>query len=367
MSGRRSTLFITISILVAGCSAAPVVVDRPPTVPFADLVRLSNEVTLVGSDQDRMVSPVGAVTTSDHIVLLDYGRADMRMFRRADGTLVRVLSAAGDAPGQLRKPADLARLDSGQFVVLDAGRRVLAFHDSLGALLREVSLPDGAYNSLLALPEQRRVVLAGHVFGTSDEAKRSDLHEFGYDGRLIASYGARANPRSVWENTFTTVYAAPAGREVITATLSSNTIRYIDRQTRTERSSRVAAGWFAPLEWPSDRMLQRGATQQGAAQLVKKWTRQHRLMNGVFALSGHRILSRFQAFSPSGDRFFYYALTDGDGRTVAVTQPTRANVLATNGDTLLWISAAAKHAAVFGTGVVGPVLHGRPQMASNDR
>lgn len=339
-----------IAISLSGCSRATPE-PRPPIVSLASLVQSLDTVVLAGGTEDRLLSPVGAVTTREHVILLDGGRADMRAFRRVDGALDRVVSVAGDQPGQLRRPAELALLDSGQFVVLDAGRRVLSFRDSTGLLLHEATLPDGSFNSIAALPSERRLVLAGRVRGVSEVASNSDLHEFDYNGRLIASYGTNAKPGSVWERAFTTVYATRAGRELVTGMLSSNTIRFVDRETRTERSVRVAAGWFTPLAWPSDRMLQAGATQQGAAQLVKKWTRQHRMMNGMFALSGDRILARFQAFGPSGDRFFYYALTTSAGRTIAVTQPTRANVLSTNGDTLLWV-ARGKHVEVFGTGVV---------------
>jgi hypothetical protein len=123
------------------------------------------------------------------------------------------------------------------------------------------------------------------------------------------------------------------------------------------RFASVAAGWYAPLEWPSDRLLERGATQQGAAKTLIAWTHSHRLMNGLFALSGGRVLARFQAFSPNGDRFFYYALTDAAGRQIAVTHPTRAQVLSTSGDTLYWIAGSGHQRSSFGSGIVAPVSY----------
>ncbi len=358
---------VAAAALSAACADVPVPGDAPTRVQpvaFAAIVRQLDRVPLADSDTGAVASTVATLVTPTRILVLDRKHAELRRYSRTSGALEGVVGTAGDAPGQLRRPAAMAALDSGQFVVLDDGRRMLSFRDSLGALIREVRLPDGSYTSLVPLLAEHRLVVAGRVYYGPDSIRGRDLHEFDHNGRHRASYGQRADVSSPWEKAFSAVLVADARSELVIGTLASNQVRFVDRRRRTERSATVAAGWFSALEFPSDRLLQHGATQQSASARVSAWTRQHRLLNGVFPLAGNRMLVRFQAFDPSGARFYYYALADHTGATDAITRPTRANVLAARGDTLYWIAREGRSGAALVSAVLtrnGPVA---PRLAS---
>lgn len=353
--------------LSVACADTPVVGDAPTRVQpvaFAAIVRQLDRVALAASDTGAVATTVAALLTPTSLFVLDRKHADLRRYSRTSGALGGVVATAGDAPGQLRRPAAMAALDSGQFVVLDDGRRMLSFRDSLGALIREARLPDGSYTSVVPLLAEHRIVVAGRVYYGPDSIRARDLHEFDHDGGYRASYGVRAEARSPWHKAFSAVLVADAGSELAIGTLASNRVRFVDRRRRTERSAAFAAGWFSVLEFPSDRLLQHGATQQSAAARVSVWTRQHRLLNGMFPLARDRMLVRFQAFDPSGARFFYYALADRTGATSAITRPTRANVLAARGDTLYWIEREGGAGAALVTAVVAPNGPVAPALAS---
>lgn len=63
-------------------------------------------------------------------------------------------------------------------------------------------------------------------------------------------------------------------------------------------------------------------------------------MNGVVAIGEGRLLVRFQAWSPSAEPFFYYAVVDATGKMSQITNATRAQVFDAHGDTLYWIREA---------------------------
>lgn len=359
-----------ISLAISlSCAEAPPAAPRHVVEPvaFQELAPELARTRLAEPDSVATATPVATLVESRRVFVLDRKHAELRRYTLASGALEGVVARAGDAPGQLRRPLAMAALDSGQFVVLDDGRHMLSFRDSLGRLIREARLPDGSYTSVVPLRADRRVVVAGRIFYGPDSVRGRDLHEFDFGGRRVASYGTRAEASSPWTKAFSAVLVADAGAELAIGTLASNRLRFIDRRSGAERSTTVAAGWYSALEFPSDRLLQRGATQQTASQRVTAWTRQHRLLNGVIPLAGDRMLVRFQAFDPSGTRFFYYALTDRTGADVAITRPTRVNILGARGDTLYWIAGAGRGTPSLVTAVVAPRPHAAPTLASATR
>jgi hypothetical protein len=75
------------------------------------------------------------------------------------------------------------------------------------------------------------------------------------------------------------------------------------------------------------------------------------LINGVFALTGGRLIVRFATYDQNDERMYHYALADTTGRTFAVTPATTARVVATAGDTLFWLARKSNGAVDFGTGL----------------
>lgn len=353
MSRARTIRVAAASALLAACGTPGSDVTNPPvaTIPFGEVVVTVARLPLSAIDTGRSV-PVGVLTSGSTIVVLDRTRALLRIFARPGGELRAVAGTPGDARGQLRKPAAIAPMDSGQFVVLDAGRRVLSLRDSLGLVLREAALPEGSYTSIVPIPGERRVIVAGRVFYGPDSIRQRDLHEFDLDGRYVTSFGTKADATSLWARAFSTVVVAGTGRQLASATMSTNKVRLLDRRGGGERWMRVAPTWYVVPEFPHDRVLSYRTTQQTASSRVTAWTRQQRLLNGLFPLTGGRMVARFQAFDPSGKQFYYYAFTDNAGATWAVSRPTRVNVLEARGDTLSWIETSPHGRSTVVTGVV---------------
>ena len=359
----------TLPLVAMACGVAPdaVTSKAPSPVAFGALVREVARVPLGGRDSARAAMPVATFTTRDRVVVLDRTRAELRIFTRRGGALERVAGTPGDGPGQLRRPAAVAALDSGRFVVLDDGRRLLSIRDSLGGVVSEAQLPEGSFTSIVALPAERRVIVAGRLFYGPDSLRQRDLHEFTYAGARVASYGRTGEAASLWERAFSSVLVAGGPTELATATMSSNGVRLRDRRSAAERSITVASGWYVPLDYPSDDLLRYGATQQSASARVSAWSRQQRLLNGLFMVGGDRILARFQAFDPSGQRFFYYALSDRTGSRYVISRPTRVNVLEAHGDTLFWVATDGPARGSFVTGVITSDTRGDTHVASAPR
>src|SRR4029077_8056399 len=110
--------------------------------------------------------------------------------------------------------------------------------------------------------------------------------------------------------------------------------------------------WYRPLEYPSDRLLQRGVSTQTVAQRAQAWMHTQRLMNDVYPLTGGRFLVRFMAFTSPTDKAFYYAVADTTGRTYAVSQATRARVIAARADTVFWVNDGGPAGSRLGSGVI---------------
>jgi hypothetical protein len=279
-------------------------------------------------------SPVSALATDDALIVVDQDGPNLKVFDRAEGSLRGVVGGPGDGPGEFRRPLAIVPLDSGRYAIFDQGKRVLSIRDARGVAIGETAPLKGFFNGVVALPRERRVLLSGTLFGPASE--ESELHEFDYSGRRLASYAERERAASGWEAKFGAVFAAQIGRSTVIGTLSSNRLRVYDRRTHTARWMDVAPDWYHPLAWPSDRLLVRGASSQSVSRVLANWMRTQRLMNAVFPLSGGRLLVRFVTIISPHDHVYYYALADTMGRTTAVSRATRARMLATRGDTMYW-------------------------------
>lgn len=291
----------------------------------------------------------GLVRDTD-VVVLDARAADAKVISRRDGALLRVLGRAGDGVGDFRVPLAIASLDSGRYVILDQGRRVLSVRDARDSMSAETHDLRGFYNGLVAFPERRRVVLSGTPFSSS--AKGNDLHEFDYDGRRLASYASTPKAHSEWARRVNGVFAAAIGSDLVIGAMYSNELRIYDEPTGRIRTIAVAPNWFRPLEFPPDAALQRTEGGQPVAQRVATWLHTQRIMNGVFPLTRGRLLVRFMAFTSARDQAYYYAVADTTGRTYAVSRAIRANVIATRGDTVFWIRRLSEGRAQLGSGVL---------------
>lgn len=351
MSARRWCAALGLCAATLSCSASPATAPpvRVERRDFAELVHEVARLPLRGAVAP-LSGPVAILPVGSRIAVLDRKRAELRMYGR-DGAMEAMAGTPGDQPGALRKPTALAALDSGRFVVLDDGRRLLSFRDSTGKVLREAKLPDGSFTSVVPLRAERRLIVAGRIYYGADSVRSRPLHEFDYEGHLIASLGEPSNARTKWERAFAGVMVVASGDSLVMGALASNQLRYMNRGGATTGVTRVAAGWYRPVEFPAERLLDRGATSRSASQLVTDVTHASRLLNGVFSLGRDRVLVRFQAFDLAGARFFYYVLSNESGSRYVVSRPTRVNVLGARGDTLYWIADAAQRGATMVRGV----------------
>lgn len=336
-------------LLLAACSSPKPYDPLPAARRFEDVFRTVSSTSLRDPDDSIHFAFAGLVT-ADRLFVLDPERGELRAYRRANGTLIGTPGPVGDGFGELRHPIAVARLDSNQFVVYDDKRDVLSFRDSLGSTQTEATISHGSFGGLVALPERHSVVLSGAFVKPSTVAAGHDLHEIDYRGHQTAAYGRPREPGSEWERKFNAEFAAViGGATLVSGTMNSGALRFHDLSTAVERWVEIAPGWRR-LEWPSDGVLRRGATRQTVADRIRAWSHQNRLMNGVFPLSGGRLVVRYQAYTPVGARLFYYVLADTTGRTLAITHATHANILEARGDTLFWLSAGGRQS--FGVALV---------------
>lgn len=340
-----------VSVIVAvtslGC-AKPVV--PPATVAFDSLFTNTFEHALVQTPSDSLAGPAGLLARRLTIVVADAKRGEVKEYDRGTGALIRIIGGPGDGAGDFRSPIGIAPMDSERFVVLDSKRRVLSVRDSSGKLVRETHVA-GYWNGIdvVDVIDGQRIVLAGRTDqGGPESARRTQLHEFDVAGNLANSYRAVLETSRLWEATFSTVFLTHMGNSVISGSYNSNSIEIFDRASGKEHKFAVAAGWYQPLDWPSN------STSSGSngANAVDAWARKQRLMSAVFALSPPRFLVRFDAYSPSGEKVYYYAIADTSGRTLGVTPATPAKIMATKGDTAFWI-IHSHGAATFGSGIAG--------------
>jgi len=345
--------FCVIGLFAVACSEptqSPLTVQLPRPEVFTDLIRPIRQMPL-GSAGDSIETIGASALTPRSLVVLDRGAVDVRLFDLSGGRSLAAVGSAGDNPGQFRNPYLVATLDSGAFVVLDQGRRILSFRDSLGQLQKEVNLPPGMYSGMVADRAQHRLIVAGKPFGPRRAAFAGDLHEFDFNGRHIRSYGHLPKPTSDWASRFTAEFAAMYQGEVVTGLMNGSRLRFYDPRRGSERWVTVAPGW-QHLEWPSDGLLKRTASKSTVAERLTAWERQNVLMNGVFPLGRDRLLVRYQGFPEDGSRFYYYVLADTLGKALAITHATRVTVLGTKDDTIFWVPRPDARPQVLAVGIV---------------
>jgi len=344
---RPSFVPAVLLLLLVACRETPI---PPPEVAFEQMVSGVQSRALDASD--TLAVPTGALVRGRELIVIDEARAEAKVYDRQSGAVVRMVGRPGDGDGDLRAPVAIAPLDSGRYVIYDYLRRLISVRDSLGRTLRESPILKGDFNSILAFPEEQRVILAGPTLRAIDGANGMDLHEFDYAGKLRASYAKTVRPPSGWARRIAAIATARMGSTVIMGAMNSNRLRMYDRRTGTVRWLEAAPGWYRPIAWPSDAILQHGASRQTAAQILRNWMYTQRLLSGVYPLTHGRLLVRFLAFAPDHSRLFHYAVMDTTGRTFAVSRATRAQVLVVVADTAMWVSGAGSRDAWLGSGVV---------------
>ena len=339
MSFHRALALLLVGGLACQKGVAPA--QRKATEPFAKLVQTVRVIPLGDTSGDPVGYANAGLGIGRTIVISDARRADLKAFDLTHGRLTRVIGAPGDGEGQFRHPVAMAAIDETQFAVLDERRRRVSVRDTAGALIREIKLEPGFYTDLAILPNEPRIILAGSAQYKNAEGYGKDLHLYDLQGRPMGSYAATPEIDSPWESKFAAAFLTMRGSEVVEGAMNSNRLRVLDLSGRNEHWFSVADGWFRPLIWPAASAIKPGAGQQNVADAGMAWMHQQRLMNDVATLDSGRLLVRFQAWSPSSEPFFYYALVDRSGQTVGITQPTRAQVLDTHGDTVFWTVGAA--------------------------
>jgi hypothetical protein len=321
------------------CSRPADVVVTTRVIPFAALVQDAGGVTLEDRDKTGLRVISAALTMGSEVVVLDRARAEARVFDRARGSLTRVVGRSGDEEGDLRRPFAIARLDSAGYAIFDLTRSVLSFRDARGTTVNEVSTP-GFLTGLASVDGENRVVMVGELRGAKfgGAAKGKTIHEFDASGELVASYGTPEKPASDWASRFKALVVASVGNTVITAAPNSTQLRLYDRRTHEERTVDLAPGWLKPLEWPSDKILERGRSSKQPSQLIAEWANAQRLVSGIVAVGTQHAIVTLRGSEPNGTRTFnYYVVVDSTGRTLAVTGPTSAQIVGSEGDTIQWI------------------------------
>lgn len=336
--------------------------DRLPSAQrFDEMLRPVSSTTLEGS-KDSTGQIVDAVVMAKKLIVVDERRAEVRIYDRATGGLIKIAGRPGTDIGDFRSPFAAAELDSGRFVVYDARRNLMSFRDSAGDPIRDVRLPHGYFGGFTVLPREQRVLLTGNVMDVVRDVKGADVHEFDFSGNHIRSYGVPPAPHSDWERRFAAEFVGQSGPFLVTGVMNSSRLRLLERTSNKERWIEIAPGWQR-LDWPSDALL--GWTnRQTAAKRIRDWSHQQRLMTGVFAVGMGRLLTRFRGYTSDGDELFYYVLADTAGRTLGISHATRANVVASVGDSVFWISGAAGRDYHFGVSVVRPISERRLSMLS---
>jgi hypothetical protein len=338
---------MVLSILLGACRQRESELTAAPSQAFDTIFRLQHSATLERTPQAPLVE-IRAATIVGSRVVLDLARTDGKIYDRKSGRLLGVMGGPGDTFGNFRAPSAVAALDSGDFVIFDSRRNLFSLRDSLGQAKTERPVPAGFYNGLVAIPEDRRILLTGRMYQGAAQAVKSEIHEFSIDGELVASYGNGPSPRSEWESQFMAVFAAPWNGRLFAGSINSNVVRQYDRIAHKVQSFRVGKGWFRAFTYPSDAILH--MNDSARMQRMTSWMHAQKMMNGVFALSHGRVIGRFQSFDGSGNRFYYYAVGDTLGQLYGVTDSTRAIVFMTKGDTVFWLRPQRDSAAILEEG-----------------
>ncbi|MGH7619772.1 MAG: hypothetical protein ACREPM_21375 [Gemmatimonadaceae bacterium] len=313
---------------------------------FDEVFRPIGATPLRGDDSTAFA--FAGLVAGNRLFTVDPERGELRSYRRDNGSLISIPGAVGDGFGEFRHPIAVAQLADRGFVVYDDKRDILSVRDSLGNVRAETRIPHGLFGGVVALPDQRHIILSGAFTNLGDGSGEHDLHELDFGGKRTAAYGQPRRPRSEWEKKFNAEFAAILGGEtLVSGTMNSSSLRLHNLSNAAERWIDIAPGW-QHLDWPSDGVLRRGTTRQTVADRIRNWSHKSRLMNGVFPLSGGRLVVRYQAYSPMGSRLFYYVVADTIGRTLAITHPSYANILESRADTLFWVSTGRGVPQAFG-------------------
>lgn len=343
--GWATTLSLLGAFTILTCDRRGGASGTPALVPFDSVFTRVSQGQVITPAQEPIAFPVDLLVRKNELILVDVQQANLKVFDRRSLRLLRVIGRPGDGPGEFRRPIGIASTHGGRFVVLDQARLIVSVRDSLGNLIRETPVP-GLWAGIATVEGENRMILSGRFTGVdaNEQSRRSVLHEFADDGRLVTSYREAVTPRHPWEASFKAVFLALMEQTVISGSYNANTVQAHERATGRERHFTVAPGWYRPLEWPED--------QRGGIERVNAWVKKQTLMTGLFPLQASKYLARFQAYDRDGEKIQYYALADGAGTTLAVGGPTHIDVLRTVRDTAFGVLLANDGSVTLWVGVL---------------
>ena len=316
-----------------------------PVETFDALWRNTHHSWLV-SQSESIGTPLGLAEEESKIRVADGDQSDIKVFSMS-GRLLKIVGGAGDDPGRFRIPMAIGDVGGSGYLVLDAGRQIIARFDSHDQLQGEFRV-SGSWNGLAVFPGDSQIVLAGTVSDPSSDQVRMRLHAFDLSGRPEGSFREAIRARRKWEATFGTVFVSAVGRLVVSGTYNTNVIQLYDRVARRTRNVTVAPEWYRPIAWPDD---DDNSATETKVQQINAWVRKQCLLSAVFGLGDEHVLVRFNAFDPSGGHEYFYAVVDTAGQTIAVAGPTSAQVLSTDADTAFWVARRSRDTLSFGYGI----------------
>lgn len=348
---RQSTLRRTMACLVVGlllCGTGSctrrALTPPPSAVPFDSIFATKTSVMLASSIADSLINPTSAAVVGDDVIVVDIGAADLKVFSRSTGRLLRIIGSPGDVVGAFRQPIGISLLDDSTYAVLDHRRRIVSIRSTTSSNVRELAI-DGAWNGIAPSPRPRHFVLAGTPGSYANNPSLS-LHEFDLEGRQTAACGARTKARSEVEASFSTPFLGRFGNDIMMGTYSSNRVQICHLETAREHHVDVAPGWYRPIVWPAH--LRGPGT---GIELVSTWARHQRLMIGVFSLRAGQFTAQFQVPDNDGVHRYAYVVADTLGRTLAISEPTDRQVLESHADTVYWIARPPSVPAHLGVSV----------------
>lgn len=339
-------------VLLVGCEKRGAAPSVAPRVALETLLRHSTSAVIPLADADRIQVPVAGAVLGGTMYVVDQKAANIKAIALTAETIgLTTLGGPGDRNGQLRRPVAIALVDSTRFAILDQARGIVAIHDTRAVAIREIEIPAGFLHSILPMPTSRRLLAIGQLHGRDGAVPQGDLHELGVDGRLIRSFAPSRPPANQWRQRFAATFGTLIGASALVGSMNADSVRLINLYTGDTKALALNVPWPPPPQWPSN--PSRFSLRTGVApEAVRTWMYRQRFLNGLFPLADGKVLARFLSFDSGGVPKFYYAIADTLGRTLAVTYPTRMQVLATAGDTVFWLRSHSQSLVSSGSAVL---------------
>jgi len=178
---RKATMSVTAT--ASPVSVSPETTFAPRTggaIPARHwLSPLVLERSIAGADHDELLVPASlSATSSQHLVLFDFGAMELRAFNRQGQQLWRV-GRKGAGPGEFQNAMDVEVRSNGEIAVLDMGNRRITSLSEAGRVLRTVPLTLSSHRfvplsdtTMFALAVDDSSTLFTQVTAHGDSARR---------------------------------------------------------------------------------------------------------------------------------------------------------------------------------------------------